>query len=280
MSSISKIKPFVIEDGLNTSYIDSLFIALFYTPTVIESSILKSQTEEKYVYLQELIKDKFINVARQNNSISSHIVNEIRNYIMICGWLDVDYVCNPCNVWDFYDFLIGNLCNQHILISHQNPNIESNAFQEKKISYITLNIFESENMVSIKDLFKIWSCGDTDEVHSYVHNTPYILPFKIDRYSNGNGTKINTRIDIKKKIKLNMPESIYSDSDWFFHSAVCTSDDYHYYCLIRTAFDKWFIFDNKSIPCMTEVHMNDKNIIDKIMSECVFLIYGYRSRTV
>jgi len=291
MSNICDFKPFIVDDGMNTSYIDSLLMALFYTPTIVELTMLKSTPiHEKFIYIQETIKDKFINVVRCDNSVSLYAMNDIRNNMIMCGWSNIDDICKQHDVCEFYDFLIKNLSDQYIDIKY------SKTLQNLiETQYISLNITESSEIITIKDLFKNWShndtcdvnndtCdvnNDTCDVNTYVQNTPRILPFKINRYVDGK--KINTRVDIKKKIKIFTKNSEYSNADWFFHSAIChvgnTLTDGHYYCLIQTTSSKWLIFDNKNIPCMTEIKMDDECVINKIMSECVFIIYGYRTRT-
>ena len=61
---------FVIEDGYNTSYIDSLFMGLFYTPSLIENIFLNTLPKKlDNVYLQEIIKDKYVDIIKSGKSI-------------------------------------------------------------------------------------------------------------------------------------------------------------------------------------------------------------------
>ena len=48
----------------------------------------------------------------------------------------------------------------------------------------------------------------------------------------------------------------------------------HYYTLLINA-SKWLMFDDMSIPCLSEVDMSNDKLVNKIKSEAVFIIYKF-----
>jgi hypothetical protein len=73
---MSEFIPFHIEKGLNTSYITSLLMALFYKYND-NINVLLTDPPLKAVgfYLQELIKTLFVEPIRKNFSIRSDTIN-------------------------------------------------------------------------------------------------------------------------------------------------------------------------------------------------------------
>ena len=87
MLNNKNIIPFHIEKGLNTSYLSSVLISLFYKYDTNINNILTDKPEKPAgFYLQELIKTLFVEPIRKNFSIKSDTLNEIRNYLIINGW--------------------------------------------------------------------------------------------------------------------------------------------------------------------------------------------------
>ena len=89
------------------------------------------------------------------------------------------------------------------------------------------------------------------------------MPFYINR------NNINNKININRKIKLNLDDT----TDWVFHSAICVKDN-HYYTLLQNC-GKWFIYNSNNVPCLTEIKMNNREIIDMIMTDVILIIYLY-----
>jgi hypothetical protein len=248
---------FIIEEGYNTSYIDSLFMGLFFTPSLIENIILNNYPKKMdNIYLQEIIKDKFVDIIKSGKSILFDTINELRNIFFMYGWLDYETICNNQLVNDFYNFLADIFTLQ---IKIQKKNTE----KINSIYYININLTESTNeMLSLKNLYIEW----LKQEQNIIVNIPYILPFYINR------NKHKNKINIQRQIKLD-PTDMNDTIDWMFHSAICLKDD-HYYTLLQNC-GKWFIYDNINIPCINEIKMNNKEYIDKIMTEVVMILYVY-----
>jgi len=250
---------FIVEDGYNTSYMDSLFMGLFYTPSLIENIILNTNPKKiDNVYLQEIIKDKFVDIIKNGKSILSDTINEIRNIFFMYGWLDYDTICTHQTVNNFYNF-IAEMFVSPIKIQQNCDKIDDTIYND--IYFINIDLNEkNENILSLKEVYLKW----LEHTQYTIINIPPILPFYINR--NNNKTKIN----ILRRIKLHSHDNAL---DWLFYSAICLKDD-HYYTLIHNC-GKWFIFDNDQIPCLNEVKMNDIDFINKIMTEVVMIFYIY-----
>jgi hypothetical protein len=255
---------YIIEDGFNTSYIDSLLMALFYTPSIIEKIFLIDNPKKTdNIYLQEIIKNKFLEPIRDGKSILSDTINEMRNNIFIYGWLDYDTICDNQDVINFYTF-ISELLISPIKIQYNKYNEDTYYIDITKIinnNEMIINNIDNNEMISIKDCYNNWLDNEIRII-----NIPPILPFYINR--NNNKIKIN----IQKRIKLDPTDNSYS-LDWIFHSAICLKDC-HYYTLMQNC-GKWFLYDNQFIPCIKEIKMNDKEIINMIMEEVVIVFYIY-----
>jgi hypothetical protein len=256
---------YIIEDGMNTNYIDTLLMSLFYTPSFLENVFLNNFPKQaSHIYLQELIRNRFIDNIRNSLSILSNSLNEIRNYLYISGWLTNDVIFNNQEIINFYTYINDIFNCQTIKVEQENDN--------KNIQYINLNIDNETTDTSIKDLYEKWLIG-TDEQNNEkkIINIPPIIPFVINRFNN------KIKINIQKKIKLN-PFDEYNDLDFSFHSVICFSGDTlengHYYSLLQNC-GKWYIYDDKKYPCLNEVKMDEKNIINMIMSECIIIFYLY-----
>ena len=81
----------IVENGYNTSYINTLLFSLFYRPNKYLDELLnKNMNNPSAYYLQELIKENFVGPIRKHFSISNENINEIRNYLMINNWSMTD----------------------------------------------------------------------------------------------------------------------------------------------------------------------------------------------
>jgi hypothetical protein len=254
---------FIIEDGYNTSYMDSLFMGLFYTPSLIENILLNTIPKKiDNIYLQEIIKDKFVDIIKNGKSVLFDSINEIRNIFFMYGWLDYDMICNNQSVNNFYNF-IAEMFILPIKIQKKYNTNNDTLSDYNNIYCININLDEkSENMISLKDIYIKW----LEHEQLMIINIPHILPFYINRNNNKN------KINILRRIKLD-PTDDDNTLDWIFHSAICLKDD-HYYTLLQNC-GKWFIYDNNNIPCINEIKMNDTELINKIMTEVVMIFYVY-----
>jgi hypothetical protein len=50
---------FVVADGLNTSYIDSILMSLFYKSSHLEEMLIQQPDNAEFIYLQEMISNNF-----------------------------------------------------------------------------------------------------------------------------------------------------------------------------------------------------------------------------
>lgn len=306
--ALSELKPFVIENGHNTCYIDSLFMALFYVTSQIDHIFLNCDPDvpskeilQSY-YLQELIKIKFVENIRKHNSIDVTIMNELRNNLYNLGWKNgnIEELMEQQDVNELYVYLIEKLkCTmieiQRTTISGALPS-ESDIGRIEKIPFIPLVLPLNKNKVRIKDLLSDWLNNNPVEIKRHIFengelktidvqglniirikNTPTIMPLSIVRFTNST-TRLHTHVDIQKKIiPLRDHEDIFfSTLEWEIHAIIChkgnTIKSGHYYCLL-SVMDKWYIFDDLMVPCLKQVSMDDPKIIEEIGSECVFLIY-------
>ena len=275
--------PCVVENGLNTCYIDSLFIGLFYKKTPYTNYILDNTPKKPDAYyLQELIKNKFINPIQRNYSISSNIINEIRNYSVICGWSQDGDITNQKDCSEFFIFLM-ELFNIpplefEIFQFKDNKLIDNN--QKSLLPFIPLNPNKDD---TIKNLLQCWINSKVySPVHNILHcyklsNIPQFIVLNINRFNN-NGNRTNYKIDIMKRIKFfGINDQSQNYLKWKIHSIIChkgnTIHSGHYYTITTTYDKKWLLFDDMIVPSFEQIDLEDEDIIEKIMLEAVLLIY-------
>jgi ubiquitin C-terminal hydrolase len=299
-------KIFIVENGFNTCYIDSLLMALFYSPSHIYETMLNCDPVDlNFMYFQEIIKTNFIESVRKNNSVLFDTMNEIRNYAFINGWKNdnPDEMIEQQDVNEFYIFLQEHLNTQYIelkrytvteglLSKDDDGTIEKVPFISLQLKQgtettipVLLNAWLNDNPVDIKRE-TINSDGDT--VTSSIkglnifrlNNIPSFIPLSINRFDSSLLTKITTKVDIKEKIKLFDNSGDYSNIRWTIHAVICHTGDSlkngHYYTLLHHS-NKWLLFDDMSVPCLKEIEISNTIVVDKIKSECVFIIYRYDS---
>ena len=278
MSTINQLIPFHIEKGLNTSYITSLLISLFYKHDINIGTILTDKPiQPAGFYLQELIRTLFVEPIRKNFSIKSDTINEIRNYLLINGWeSDQNYLdMRLCN--DLYVFLSDILFNNKIEfeIYHIKDGVidETETIQSFKTIHINLTINEP---TSIKKLFIKWIHENIlKNTNSYIidcyklKSIPNFLVFNIKRSDD----TIHTEIDIKKKIKFfENSDSKQSYLQWRIHSIICKSKQ-KYYSLFLSNDNTWIEFDEDKFPCCSYVYMDDEDVIEKTKQDVEMIIY-------
>lgn len=307
---ISSKSLFIIENGLNTCYIDSLLMALFYKPSTYLDSLLHSDPNNlDCIYLQEIIKNKFVDQVRKNTSVLADVVNEIRIYANVCGWLanaadGYNELFEQQDVNEFYSFLLNSINVPLIEIQRQTI---SEAFDNKNdiselesIPFINLTVSDDTDETSIKELLNNWMNNNTvDNIKREVINNdgkkviesvkglniykivnvPTFISLSINRFNSTVNKRIDTKVDIQKKIKIH---HISDDNDglrWKIHAIIChrgeTVKSGHYYSVLFGSDNTWLIFDDQSIPCLKEVDIKDTVISEAIKREAVFVIYCY-----
>lgn len=294
------ISNIIIEDGYNTSYLDSLLIALFYSQSNIYNLLLENNPSNiNMIYFQELIKNKFIYNIKNCISINKDIINYIRLYLINCGWGNNNDYLKNYRVEELYTFLINNIYDLSIeykktLTENYKNNIYTNTICYQKDPFITLNLDNTLN-TDLTSLFNNWKkskeiIDNSFDINNYSFNysqfdniinndikkfhfsniiikTPIILTFYINRFSND--TIYKTPIDIKKKIK------IYDDNNitLTIFTIICFDYELNKYYTILKINNIWYIFSNSSIPSIKKIDLKIENNVNKIMKECIFVIY-------
>lgn len=247
---------FIVENDFGISYIDTLLIALFYKPSTYLENMLYTEPKNIIgVYLQEIIKNNFVDKVRKKISVLSDTILEILLCSINLNWVNYGTMFNQQPINDFYVFLVNTFnCPQ--------PDLANNKFP-----VIKFNIPYSDE-ISIKDL-----CSTLDPIS----NTPTFIGFYFDRLIEDN--KIDTKIDIQKKIKLDHKQGHPNNySVWKIHSIIChtgnTYSDGHYYSLIFYD-NKWLLYNNKVTPCIKECNIKDDIVSTEIKQNIIMAFYCY-----
>lgn len=282
---MSKIIPCVVENGLNTCYIDSLLFGLFYNQSYIDELLNTDPQESSSIFLQDLIKMKFVEPLRRHYLISNDVMNEIRNYANVCGWCKTDeYIDEQQDVSEFYSFILEQFSGKYLEFEKiaVSDSTESK-LQLEKLPFIPLHPDPKKDTANVRDLLIKWIDNNIIEINdkavTYCYklvNTPSFIILHTNRF--GSEGKIKTKIDIMKRIKFfNISDKSQSNIKWKISSIICHNGDTiksgHYYSFTLTPDGRWLMFDDKEIPSIKQVDLQLESIQNKIMSECVFLIY-------
>jgi hypothetical protein len=271
----------IIESGYNTSYISSLFIALFYKQSFFDNIINYNSKIKCFDYLQFLIKHNIIDQIRRNYSIETSILNEIRNYCVICGWKKEENITNLFDVADFYKFLVFNFDSETIkfvCLNNMNNNNEISSDCNKYLNLIEIDINTTKinNInLSIDILLDEWVNNNITFNGKFIFKeVPNIISIYIKRnYEN----KFNNKsIDIMKRIKINGNNNVQQNYiTWKIHSLICYSEiNPHYYSLILTEKNEWCLFDDTMKSSIVKIsNMKNEDFTNKIKTECVMLFY-------
>ena len=294
---------FVVENGFNTCYISSLLMALFYKPSYLDNMLQQEPKNPDLIYLQELIKTKFVDKVRNGVSVLSDVMNEIRTYANICGWLkDIpNELADQQDVNEFYGFLADEANLPHIDIQRrtitEGITIKGDLGEIESIPFINLIVPYDVDEISVKDLLNHWMNNNTVEVKRNtikdgikieenvkalniyeIMNVPFAIGISLNRFNNEINTRIETKIDIQKKVKFHH----VLDKDglkWRIHSIIChtgeTSKSGHYYAVIFGSDNTWFLFNDLYVPSLQKISMKNDDMVDMIKRECVFLMYTY-----
>jgi ubiquitin C-terminal hydrolase len=305
--------PFMVTNAGNTCYIDSLLISLFYFPSNIHNLVLEIDPKNpNSIYLQECIKTTFVNPVKNNKNIQGETMDMIRNICFSLGWKNnnINEYYAQQDIGEFYEFIMNNIGG--MLIETQRRTIIENALPDaddigkiENMSFIPLSIPSDSKVAYLNSMLSSWMhdnpmdiqrnvinniTGKTEQMYvrglsSYrIVNIPPIIPLWINRYSNTH-TRIDTDVIIQESInpyKNSYQENTINISahgiKWNIHSIIChqgeTSKSGHYFTIVYDdIYKKWYMFDDLNIPCMIEISMKDKNIINCIKKNCVFIIY-------
>lgn len=267
---------FVVANGLNTSYIDSLLAALFYKSSHLRAILNQYPDQSKFLYLQELINNNFIDNINHGYSIDESIINEIRNYSIVCGWKDNGNITDLYPVTDYMKFLMQGIGFGQIDFEI----VEFDEMETEKIRTLTMNYIDvkvSEN-TDVKLLLEKWYnfyVEKETEKMTILCNRFKEIPTMIPIYFNREcGSSF--QVDIKKKIKFKKNNDCSQNTtSWIIHALICFSNSGggNYYSVINTEIDQWFIFSNDKIPSLIKIKISDPVYSDKIKRECVMAIY-------
>jgi hypothetical protein len=281
----SNFTTFVIADGLNTSYIDSLLMGLFYRTTHLQEMLSKSPEKSKFAYLQDLMNN-VIDQTRRNFSVDSSYINEIRNYSFICGWKDNLSLTELYNVVDYLDFIMKGFDFEGINceVIELSKNSQDEMAKSLKLNYIEVNVNTSnKDNIDIKTLLEDWINSNLIEKNknslTYYHfkELPMLIPIYVNRLDE-NKQSVNTSVDIKKRIRFyKNNDKTQLSMEWIIHSIICfsSSGNGRYYTIINVDNDdwQWYLFSNDKLPSLVKINISDSDISNKIKQECVLVLY-------
>src|SRR5665647_1607270 len=135
--------PFIVEKTLNSSYIDSLFVALFFEPSHVQDILSEYPENISFIYLQELIHENFVWNMRRKYFIDSATINEIRNYMTFCGWKHGADAANMYEVQDLYSFLINGFHKSKLNFITKESTL--------KMDYIELKVTKNDSIKTMLD---------------------------------------------------------------------------------------------------------------------------------
>lgn len=275
---MNKKIPCVIENGFNTCYLDSLFIAMFYSPSIISKILDVEPKNYNSIYLQELIKIKFVEPIRRHYSINGGTMNEIRNYSYDCGWgKNIKFIDEQMDVSEYFIFILNMFSAKYIEFEKVKTS-DITQIQKEKFPYLPLT--PQENNDNIRDMFIRWKNNmikQNNETYYYkLSNIPDFIPICINRF-NINGTKNNYSVDIMKRIKFfDINENMQKDIKWKIHSIICHRgsriNNGHYYSIVLVN-NLWYLIDNQSIPSICQIDLSELSVKSTIMTECYMIFY-------
>jgi len=259
---MNKNNLFIIENGYNTCYISALLVGLFHKPSFCDEIITNIPNIKNIIYLQEVIKHKFIINIRNNLSVTIDAINEINLMFVAYGLITYNELLKECNICKLFEKLMEKTNMMPLELSSGD-----------NLYYISVSCASNiNNTNTVKNIIDDWK-----KTHTIVNN-PLIIGIHINRQTTEN--KCSFSIDIQYKIKFSNDEgdvsSLAYSMKWSIHSIICykqIDDIGHYYCFLHTSKNKWLLFDDLNIPCSTEITIKEYENIIKI--ECVFLIYTY-----
>lgn len=297
---------FVIENGYNTCYIDALLMSLFYKPSCYLDGLLISEPKDPiHIYLQEIIKTKFVDKVRKNISVCADVMNEIRTYANICGWKQnlPEELFEQQDVNEFYTFLLDVINSPLIEIQRQTISealdSKSDLGEIEKIPFINLNVPSDVDSTTIKELLNIWMNNNMVDIKREIinkkgiktiesvkglniykiMNVPTFVGISLNRFSLDSNKRVVTQIDIQKRIKLHHISDDHDGLRWKIHAFIChqgeKSKSGHYYAVIFSNENTWLIFDDKAVPSVKEIDIKQLEVAESIKREIVFAIYCY-----
>lgn len=293
---IDEIFYVTIENGINSTYITSILLSLFTKDSNIDTLLENNTNDPTFVYLQELIKNKFVNPLKKFYSISSNVINEIRNFSYICGWKNDSIILENHNAEDFLLFLMEHLnCNDTDFLHSQNGIIKLNVKSFAKCESDILNVMYMLRLWE-KNFFENKSTPLFENVKekSPLEQIPNLIPIfldrkmiqkkyeknKLNRVKNDDLTECHlyNKIDIPQEIRFRyIGDDTNKKLRWKIHAIVCctyTSTNKKYYTLVNYKKNGWIVINFGDVPSIQKIDMNNVIIMEKIMRECVLIFYN------
>ncbi len=227
-----------IDDGYNTDYLTSLLIALFHKISYFDCILVNKPSDSKIIYMQEILRYKFVDKIRNNISVLTEVINEIKLSLVTFEHYTYDNLIIPKTQHD--------ICNLYNFLATQTGVTPIEKYNDT--SYI-INL-ESNEDTSIKELLNKWYSTNK------LINIPLVVCINM----------IHTKkIDIQHKIKL----SQYGPK-WKIHSIICKGENY--YSILNNG-GRFILFNDKMIPSIQYINM--KNMAEQIKEECIMAFYTY-----
>lgn len=259
---MNSIIPFIVEKTLNSSYIDSLFVALFFEQSHIQNILSEYPENSAFIYLQELIHEHFVWNMRRNYFIDSVTINEIRNYMVLCGWGSQD-ITGMYEVQDLYNFLINGF--------HKSKLNFSTTEYVLKMNYIELHVTKNDSINTMLDAYM-----DEKLPEYQFPEVPNFIPIYLNRNTETKNTKLNNFfVDIKQGISVskNNINKEQKNLVWVIHSIICCSRNGNYYAVVTNG-TSWYLFNNNfQLPSLLKIDIKNEDVSAKIKQECVFIMY-------
>jgi hypothetical protein len=248
--------------------------------------LTQEPNNNKFVYLQELINNNFVDQIKRNFSVDGSITNEIRNYSFICGWKNGGNITDLYNVADYLKFLMKGIGFGGInieLLEHDEKDLQEPCFKDIDITktlefqVIELNVTEDSN---IKNLLDKWidkniKKNKTSLISFKLMELPMIIPIRINR-TNENSNNLTFCVDIMEKIRFkNHTNKNQNKTSWIIHSVICFSNSGggNYYSIVQGNDNQWYLFSNDKMPSFFKINILEKDISEKIKQECVLILY-------
>jgi hypothetical protein len=159
------MEPFIVENAVNSCYIDSLLVALFFSRSVFENMLTTDPKTPQVIYLQEYIRLNFVEYIRNNKSVLEDSINTIRDLCTKCGWINDKL--QQQHVHEFYTFLLDQF---------NAPKIET---KNKQKCYTTWEDINNKNIQNSPYILGIHLDKQLDRVDipKKIHPTAQVFPF-------------------------------------------------------------------------------------------------------
>lgn len=240
----------IIEKAINSSYIDNLFVSMFYKQSHIQNLLCENINDVKFLHLQDLIYKYFVLNMRFNYVVSSELINEIRNYMVYCGWKNNENFMSLFEIHELYDFILSK---NKKLFEYENKKNE-----KMYLNYINLDV---DNDTNIKSLLENYDLKNEDYE---LKEIPNFIAIRINRLNKNNNT-----VNIMKGIKFSKINNKY----WIIHSIICFSKSENNYYSIIVFGNNWYMFNNLKSINLIEINIKNTETALKIQRELVFLFY-------